>query len=305
MVQLFYMNTQIAYFGGGCFWCVEAVLEQLAGVYDVTAGYMGGVFKPTYKEVSRGDSGHVEVVQVTYDASVVTYEILLDVFFSTHNPTMLNHQGNDVGTQYRSVIFTIDEGQASTAKAYVAMLERKQVFDQPIVTTIEPAKIFYEAEADHQDYYRKHQEAGYCSAVISPKVAKLRQEFAPLLRENLLTKADFSQYDFETLKQAKQLRVVYTDGKEKIYDVTNYWEMPQDQVDVVEGVDTSVTTDAPAEERCPILFIPSPEIQEVSVVGVPVKGVNHASHPENIFDTPTINKVFGKEDRPFRKLFHG
>lgn len=299
------MNTQIAYFGGGCFWCVEAVLEQLAGVSDVTAGYMGGAFKPTYEEVSRGDSGHVEVVQVTYDASVVTYEILLDVFFSTHNPTVLNRQGNDVGTQYRSVIFTVNEAQTSTAKAYMAMLEHKQIFDQPIVTTIEPAKVFYEAEADHQDYYRKNQEAGYCSAVISPKVAKLRQEFAPLLRENLLTKADFPQYDFEALKQAKQLRVVYTDGREKIYDVMNYWDMPQDQVDVVEGVDPSVATDAPEEERLPILFIPSPEIQEVHGVGAPVKGVNHVSHPENAFGTPTINKVFGKEDHPFRKMSHG
>lgn len=174
---------QTAYFGGGCFWCVEAVLEQLRGVVDVTSGYMGGSSQPTYEEVCRGNSGHVEVVRVTFDAEVIDFETLLSVFFATHDPTTLNRQGNDVGEQYRSVIFFVDEAQKTEAERFIERLEEEKTFDRPIVTALEPASVFYEAEAYHQDYYQRNTEQGYCSVVISPKVAKLRQKFAPLLKE--------------------------------------------------------------------------------------------------------------------------
>lgn len=178
---------ETAYFGGGCFWCVEAVLEILRGVEDVTSGYAGGSSaQPSYTEVSMGQSGHVEIVQVTYDPAIVTYDQLLAVFFSSHDPTTLNRQGHDVGTQYRSVIFYADEAQKKAAEAYIQKLTDDQVFADPIVTAIEPMDTFYEAEAKHQDYYRRSDSSkpGYCVAVIAPKVAKVRKEFAHLLKEN-------------------------------------------------------------------------------------------------------------------------
>lgn len=176
---------ETAYLGGGCFWCVEAVLERLKGVQDVTSGYMGGASEhPTYEQVSRGDSGHVEVVRVVFDPSIVSFETILTVFFATHDPTTLNKQGNDVGEQYRSVIFAVNQEQAAAAHAKIVQLEADQVYERPIVTAVEPATTFYEVESYHQDYYRQNIQAGYCSVVISPKVAKLRKEFAHLLQEN-------------------------------------------------------------------------------------------------------------------------
>ena len=165
-------ETELATFGAGCFWCVEAVLEQLDGVTDVVSGYMGGQTKnPTYREICTGRTGHAEVVQVTFDPSVISYKELLDWFWRLHDPTTLNRQGADVGTQYRSAIFTHSEDQAR-----IAATSKKDVqpsFDDPIVTEVTPASTFYEAEEYHQGYYFDNTGAGYCRAVIAPKLKKL------------------------------------------------------------------------------------------------------------------------------------
>lgn len=168
-------NTELATFGAGCFWCVEAVLEQLDGVLDVQSGYMGGESsKPTYQEVCSGASGHAEVVQVTFDPGVITYDELLSWFWRLHDPTTLNRQGADVGTQYRSAIFTHGDAQAEAARA---SLEAAQpAFENTIVTEITPASDFWPAEAYHQDYYQQNRAAGYCQVVIAPKLDKLGLE---------------------------------------------------------------------------------------------------------------------------------
>jgi len=167
-------GLEIATFGAGCFWCTEAVLEQVDGVKNVVSGFMGGtVANPSYKEVCTGTTGHAEVVQVTFDPKVVSYDRLLDWFWRLHDPTSLNRQGADEGTQYRSVIFTHSEAQRKAALASKARLEEKHVFDQPIVTEITPAGPFYPAEDYHQDYYRENKGAGYCRVVIAPKLEKL------------------------------------------------------------------------------------------------------------------------------------
>ncbi|MCI0588088.1 MAG: peptide-methionine (S)-S-oxide reductase MsrA [Planctomycetes bacterium] len=167
-------GTEIATFGAGCFWCVEAVLEQLDGVLDVKSGYMGGkVANPSYKQVCSGTTGHAEVVQVTFDPKRISYATLLDWFWRLHDPTTLNRQGNDMGTQYRSAVFTHSEEQRKAAEASLEAVEKSGAFEDPIVTEIVAAGPFYSAEAYHQDYYRGNREQGYCRAVIAPKLDKL------------------------------------------------------------------------------------------------------------------------------------
>ncbi|HEB54439.1 MAG TPA: peptide-methionine (S)-S-oxide reductase [bacterium] len=164
--------TALATFGGGCFWCTEAVLEQLDGVLDVRSGYMGGdVEQPTYQQVCTGTTNHAEVVQVTFDPRRISYETLLDWFFRSHDPTTLNRQGADVGTQYRSVVFWHSEEQRQQAEDFVARIAPN--WNAPIVTEISPAQTFWEAEAYHQDYYRNNPGQGYCRVVIKPKLEKL------------------------------------------------------------------------------------------------------------------------------------
>lgn len=170
--------------GGGCFWCLEAVFEQLEGVERVVSGYSGGeVPNPSYKQVCRGNTGHAEVVQVTFDPDVITYRQLLEVFFDVHDPTTLNRQGGDVGPQYRSVIFYHDERQRETATDVMEELEEEDRRDGPIVTEVTPLERFYEAEDYHQEYFRENPTQSYCRAVISPKVAKFRKEYVARLKD--------------------------------------------------------------------------------------------------------------------------
>ncbi|HIG73760.1 MAG TPA: peptide-methionine (S)-S-oxide reductase MsrA [Bacteroidetes bacterium] len=171
-------NYQTATLGGGCFWCVEAVLEKLRGVIDVESGYAGGqVPNPTYREVCSGRTGHAEVVRVTFDPEQISYEDLLTVFFATHDPTTLNRQGADRGTQYRSIVMTETDEQRETAERVIRELTEAEIFDDPIVTQVEPLTTFYAAEQYHQDYYRNNPAQPYCQAVIAPKVAKLRAQY--------------------------------------------------------------------------------------------------------------------------------
>ena len=170
--------TETIVLGGGCFWCVEAVMKPLRGVESVVSGYaQGHVKNPSYREVCSGRTGHNEVVQVTFHPDVISLHDLLNVFFATHNPTTLNQQGADKGTQYRSGIYTVSDRQLEVAKAVKADLEAQGIFDDPIVTEIEPLDVFYPAEAYHQDYYENNPAQPYCAAVIAPKVAKLRAHF--------------------------------------------------------------------------------------------------------------------------------
>ncbi len=169
-------------FAGGCFWCVEAVFKELAGVHAVTSGYTGGhVSDPTYEAVCNGDTGHAEAVQVEFDPSVIEYEDLLEVFFATHTPTTKNREGPDVGSQYRSAVFYHDEAQRETVEAFIDELEAAGVYDDPIVTEVEPLETFFEAEAYHQDYYEKNPNQPYCSVQIPPKLAKVREQFGDRL----------------------------------------------------------------------------------------------------------------------------
>ena len=175
--------TQTAVLGGGCFWCVEAAFNQLQGVQSVVSGYMGGrVPNPSYEQVCGGRTGHVEVAEITFDPAVISYEDLLEVFFTVHDPTTLNRQGNDVGEQYRSVIFYGDEEQHETAKKVIAELTKERAFADPIVTTVEPASTFYPAEQYHQNYLANNPYQPYCIAVVSPKVKKIREKFASRLK---------------------------------------------------------------------------------------------------------------------------
>ena len=171
-------RQEVATLGGGCFWCLDAVFRMLRGVQKVESGYSGGQSpNPSYHEVCSGATGHAEVVQITFDPSEISYRDLLGVFFTTHDPTTLDRQGADVGTQYRSVIFYHSPEQLAAAKEIVAELERETVFDDPIVTEIEPLKVFYPAEEYHQDYFARHPNQPYCAAVIAPKVAKMRKAY--------------------------------------------------------------------------------------------------------------------------------
>jgi peptide-methionine (S)-S-oxide reductase len=177
------MAKEIATLGGGCFWCLEAVYDELQGVEDVVSGYMGGhVDNPTYQQVCGGQTGHAEVVQVTFDNEVVSYRDILNVFFTIHDPTQLNRQGNDVGTQYRSAIFTHSDEQEKIAKETIADFAQQGIYDQPIVTEVTGAETFFPAEEYHQDYYKRNPFAGYCQVIIAPKVAKFRKAFVERLK---------------------------------------------------------------------------------------------------------------------------
>ena len=176
-------QTELATLGGGCFWCLEAVFELVEGVESVVSGYAGGdAPNPTYEQVCSGRTGHAEVVQVRFDPEVITYHELLGIFFSIHDPTTLNRQGNDVGPQYRSVIFTHDEAQEQTAHRAIAELSAGEKQRDPIVTQVVPFETFYPAEDYHQEYFRMHGTYPYCRAVIAPKVAKFRTKFATQLK---------------------------------------------------------------------------------------------------------------------------
>jgi peptide-methionine (S)-S-oxide reductase len=176
------MATETAILGGGCFWCLEAVYTELAGVTHVQSGYAGGhVENPTYREVCSGRTGHAEVVEVKFDSAVISYEDILRVFFTIHDPTTLNRQGADVGTQYRSAIYTMDEAQAAAAAKIIA--EFADVWGGKIVTEVAPAPIFYRAEPEHDQYFARNPYSGYCQAVVAPKVAKLRKVFAERLKK--------------------------------------------------------------------------------------------------------------------------
>ena len=174
-------KEKLAYFAGGCFWCTEAVFQRLRGVDQIVSGYMGGSIKnPAYREICTGRTGHAEGIRLLYDESMISYKDLLHVFFATHDPTTLNRQGNDVGTQYRSAIFYVDDVQKATAESVIAALQ-DSTFDAPIVTELLPEQPFYTAEEEHQNYYNQHAEQMYCSYIISPKVAKLKEKFNHLL----------------------------------------------------------------------------------------------------------------------------
>ncbi len=179
-------TTEIATLGGGCFWCLEAVYEQLNGVLSVESGYSGGhVRNPSYGDVCEGITGHAEVVQITFDPHVVSFRELLEVFFVIHDPTTLNRQGADVGTQYRSAIFYHSPEQRETAKQVIAEVKAAKIWDDPIVTEVTPFDAFYKAEAYHQGYFRNNPNQGYCRVVIAPKVSKFRKLFVDKLKKQM------------------------------------------------------------------------------------------------------------------------
>jgi peptide-methionine (S)-S-oxide reductase len=176
-------DTEVATLGGGCFWCLEAVFLELRGVSRVMSGYAGGkVANPTYKQVCTGTTGHAEVVQVTFDPRQLTYADLLRVFFTIHDPTTPDRQGHDVGTQYRSIILTHSDTQAETAREIAAEIASTGIWTSPLVTQIQPRSVFYPAEPEHHDYFRRNPSAGYCRAVVAPKVVKFRKSFADRLK---------------------------------------------------------------------------------------------------------------------------
>ncbi len=178
------MMRETTTLGGGCFWCLEAVYDQLQGVEDVVSGYAGGqVANPSYQLVCTGRTGHAEVVQVVFDPEVITYREILEVFFAIHDPTTLNRQGADKGTQYRSVIFTHSPEQKAMAEQVIAELNQEGLWGAPIVTQVVPLEAFYPAEDYHQEYFARNPEQGYCQVVIAPKVSKFRQKFASRIKE--------------------------------------------------------------------------------------------------------------------------
>jgi peptide-methionine (S)-S-oxide reductase len=177
------MNLQKITFGNGCFWCTEAIFQSVKGVISVVSGYMGGHVKdPTYREVCTGKTGHAEVLHIEYDADEISFDELLLIFFKTHDPTTLNRQGNDVGTQYRSAIFYYNDGQKLQAEAMIKRLTEEKVYSKPIVTEITPASEFYSAEDYHQDYFNNNPHNPYCAAVIQPKLHKFAKDFAAKIR---------------------------------------------------------------------------------------------------------------------------
>jgi len=171
-------DLAVATFGNGCFWCTEAIFQQLKGVESVYPGYTGGSVKnPSYREVCTGTTGHAEAIQIKYDPSVINYRELLDIFFYTHDRTTLNRQGNDVGTQYRSAIFYHDEEQKAAAEEIISQLTAEKVYDDPIVTEVTPMDVFYMAEDYHKNYYLNNKNQGYCRAVINPKLDKFMKKY--------------------------------------------------------------------------------------------------------------------------------
>jgi len=172
-----------ATFAGGCFWCIEAVFSVVKGVEKVDPGYSGGsVPNPTYEQVSAGVTGHAEAAQITFDPSVISFREVLEIFFATHDPTTLNQQGPDVGTQYRSAVFYHNEAQKAVAEKVIVELDKEGIWDAPIVTHVEPLKAFYKAETYHKDYYEKHPNQPYCQQIITPKIIKLQQRFLNKLK---------------------------------------------------------------------------------------------------------------------------
>jgi len=171
--------TETATFGGGCFWCIEAAFEEIDGVESVTSGYAGGHTEdPSYREVCSGSTGHAEVVQVAYDPATISYEELLEVFFTVHDPTQLNRQGPDVGTQYRSIVLSHDDEQREIAASYIEALDEEGGYEDDVVTELEPLETFYRAEEKHQDYFAKNPNDAYCSMHAQPKIDKVRETFA-------------------------------------------------------------------------------------------------------------------------------
>ncbi|WP_430400367.1 peptide-methionine (S)-S-oxide reductase MsrA [Flavobacterium sp.] len=176
-------NLEIATFAGGCFWCTEAIFNEIKGVQKVVSGYTGGSIKnPSYREICTGTTGHAEAIQITFDPSLIAYEDLLEIFFGTHDPTTLNRQGADVGTQYRSEIFYHTQEQKEKAENYILLIEKEKLYSNPIVTKVSSAVVFYEAEEYHQDYYAANSEQGYCQMVIAPKLEKLRKYYKSNLK---------------------------------------------------------------------------------------------------------------------------
>jgi peptide-methionine (S)-S-oxide reductase len=179
------MAMEIATLGGGCFWCTEAVFQQLKGIKAVESGYTGGhIENPEYEQICEGTTGHAEVVRLTFDPEVVSFREILEVFFTIHDPTTLNRQGNDVGTQYRSVIYFHSPEQKDTAKHVIA--EMANVWDAPIVTELSPAETYYKAENYHQNYFRMNPMQGYCAFIVAPKVSKVRKTFSDKIREDMI-----------------------------------------------------------------------------------------------------------------------
>lgn len=177
------VSLALATLGGGCFWCLEAAFEPLRGVQQIVSGYAGSDFpNPTYELIGTGKTGHAEVVQISFDPSIISYEQLLTVFFTIHDPTTKDRQGNDVGSQYRSIILTHNESQAEAAKAAIRALEASKKYPNPIVTEIKSLKQFYPAEAYHQDYFNNNPNKAYCQIVVKPKVDKVKTQFEPLLK---------------------------------------------------------------------------------------------------------------------------
>jgi len=177
-------TTAVATFGAGCFWCVEAIFQDLKGVYSVESGYMGGDTQdPTYKEVCSGTTGHAEVCRIIYDPRILTFKDMLEVFWQTHDPTTLNKQGNDIGTQYRSAIFYYSDEQKNVAEYYKQEIDKAGAFSDPIVTTLEKASTFYPAEDYHQNYFNQNGDQPYCAFVIKPKVDKFKKAFSSRLKQ--------------------------------------------------------------------------------------------------------------------------
>jgi peptide-methionine (S)-S-oxide reductase len=178
-------KSQVAVFGGGCFWCTEAVFDELRGVLSVVSGYAGGMVKnPTYEQVCSGGTGHAEVIRIEFDPSQIGFRDLMTVFFATHDPTTLNRQGNDVGTQYRSAILYANDEQKREAESFIKELDAAKTFSKPIVTTLEPLTEFYEAEGYHQKYYSNNPYQPYCQYMIPPKLDKLHRQFSELLKSH-------------------------------------------------------------------------------------------------------------------------
>ena len=177
-------NFKKATFAGGCFWCTEAVFQRVEGVENVTSGFIGGTIKnPAYREVVTGRTGHAEAIEILFDPEKVSYEELLYIFFTTHDPTTLNRQGNDVGTQYRSAVFYHNEEQKNQAKEVIDVLENEQIYSDSIVTEVTEAGPFYKAESEHDDYYNQHRSQPYCQVIIDPKIKKLQKAFADKLKK--------------------------------------------------------------------------------------------------------------------------
>lgn len=177
-------SLQTAVFGGGCFWCTEAVFQRLKGVTSVAPGYSGGSTpNPTYEQVSGGSTGHAESIKIEFDSQQISFETLLNVFFATHNPTEKNRQGHDIGPQYQSTVFYMDDKQKKTVEEFIKKLDTDNTYGKPVQTEVKAFEKFYEAESYHRNYYNNNQSAGYCQVVINPKIQKLREKFAGLLQE--------------------------------------------------------------------------------------------------------------------------